>query len=572
MAAGLPVFGQKADTIRFETADAPLMILSGTTGAQIALFAENQPLQTIELSDVPTEPVSLPAQTACKLYPLEGTLTSLTVSGITSLDVREASGLQRLNCSNNSLSALDVSRNAALSVLKCSGNKLTALDLSGNEALTELYCASNQLSSLDLSHNGKLKEVYCSFNTLTSLNIEACPDLYWLECYNNRIFTLDLSQNKALYQVYCYNNRLETLTADGLPKLQALYAGNNKLKALNVNNNTSLKILECFNNALGALNVDNCPELEYIHCSGNQLDTLDIFHCPKLHCLYAENNALSLAKNRIITQWFDDRFNHQEADFWHYTSNQHLYVELKNADTLDLRTESRFDDMTTRFTVYAEKNADPADGTDDRQEILTEGTDYTLSDGFLIFKQNGRYKVQVQNSRILAHCNTDVYYQPFIREDEAVRVFYHVSAQFPDRPEIPDNPGGNDTIPGTPEVPGNPGGNDTIPDVPEVPEVPDEPGGNDTVSNTPLRSDFPLQVYPNPCREALFIQPNTADAPERPVAAIRWFRLFDLQGRERLRVAGNTPVIDLKPLAPGIYVLYAETNDGVLYKQKIIKQ
>ena len=69
--------------------------------------------------------------------------------------------LEKLDCSNTSISALDLSNNLMLKGLNCANNNLSALDLGTNVALTELYCEKNKLTELDMTKNEKL--VYISF-------------------------------------------------------------------------------------------------------------------------------------------------------------------------------------------------------------------------------------------------------------------------------------------------------------------------------------------------------------------------------------------------------------------------
>ncbi|MCM1169196.1 MAG: chitobiase/beta-hexosaminidase C-terminal domain-containing protein [Bacteroides sp.] len=577
-----PVFGQTADTIRFETSESAQLSLRGDENTTVVLECGDSAPQTHVLSDIPLELSALPDQTPCKVYASGGKLTALRISGIKSLDVSEIETLQTLHCP---------------------GNQLTALDVSRNLALQELNCAQNRLSVLDVSANSDLQELNCSFNLLEQLNLSRNPQLYWLDCYNNQLTALDLRGNKKLQLIFCYNNRLDSLTADSLPKLQGLYCGNNRLKTLNVSNDTSLQWLECFNNNLSYLEVDNCPRLEYLHCADNRLDTLGIFNCSRLQCLYAANNALSLARNLAVTQWFDASFAHLDTAFWHYTSNQHLYLDPIRIDTLDLRPEAYFENTATQCNVYDEESKD----------TLRDGTDYTFSEGFLIFKRSGNYRVQLQNSGILTHCHTPVYFAPFRQENTPISVSYHVSVELPALPDtcgIPVFEPKKDTVEKGTIIRiscatenaqirytldgSTPTENSTLyTDGIAIQDslvikamamkdgwinsavataryiVREEIPGGDTLSNTTRPPRTVLSAYPNPCGATLHIKVQNGGEDAMHVFGLR---LLDLQGNERLRVQGGAREIDMSQLPAGVYVLEATDGNGATVRHKIVKR
>lgn len=77
-------------------------------------------------------------------------------NGLVSLDLRQNTKLQYVNCMYNRLQNLYVSGLAHLETLFCEYNYLKELDLSEDSALKTLYCRHNLLSNLDLSDNTEL--------------------------------------------------------------------------------------------------------------------------------------------------------------------------------------------------------------------------------------------------------------------------------------------------------------------------------------------------------------------------------------------------------------------------------
>lgn len=91
--------------------------------------------------------------------------TEVNVSGIKISNLNNVicrmPNLEKLDCSNTSISTLDLSNNLMLKSLNCANNNLSALDLGTNAALTELYCEKNKLTELDMTKNKNL--IYISF-------------------------------------------------------------------------------------------------------------------------------------------------------------------------------------------------------------------------------------------------------------------------------------------------------------------------------------------------------------------------------------------------------------------------
>lgn len=120
-------------------------------------------------------------------------LTDLNCSfnNITSLDVRDLSGLYSLDCSFNNLTDLRLEALLNLQILNCSYNQLsTAFDFTGMSNLHIFKCSDNHLTNLDIT-------------PLTALNV--------FDCSNNSINTIDFSYNNSNVSAYCNHNALHTI-------------------------------------------------------------------------------------------------------------------------------------------------------------------------------------------------------------------------------------------------------------------------------------------------------------------------------------------------------------------------
>lgn len=178
-------------------------------------------------------------------------LTSLycRINDLRDLNISNNTNLASLNCNNNHyLTNLDISKNINLAFIDCLSCKLTSLDVSKNTRLTELQCGLNQLTNLDLSKNTDLTRIYCSTNQLTNLNVSNSTNLTKLQCGGNHLTNLDVSKNTNLTELGCEANKLTNLDISKNHKLKAVSCKNNQLTNLDISNNTEMEFLYCDNN------------------------------------------------------------------------------------------------------------------------------------------------------------------------------------------------------------------------------------------------------------------------------------------------------------------------------------
>lgn len=178
---------------------------------------------------------------------------------IHSLNVSNATELQKLRCATHNITALDISKNTKLTHLYAGGNPgfatinfennpelvridinnaankdgaLTSVDLTKNTKLTNLYLQGHKLTQIDLSKNGALTDVNLMANRLTELTINATnnPALRDVRLNDNLLRTLDISTLSTLERVFCMNNRLSEIKVNtASTKWKGLSISGNKL-------------------------------------------------------------------------------------------------------------------------------------------------------------------------------------------------------------------------------------------------------------------------------------------------------------------------------------------------------
>ena len=226
----------------------------GLSGA--ASFDGLANLQRINCSNNSLTTIDLTGLTA-----LEYLNCSYNTSTLATLDVTDLTNLEEMDCSNNPLTALDVTDLASLQILNCSGNNFTYLSVSGLTNLQSLTCTSGSLTQIDASGAENLQQIDCQNNSLTDLDVSGCDSLKTLYCQNNSLTALDLSGLNSLRQLYCQYNSLEELDLSGLNSLQQLYCTYNNLTVLNVAGLSALQQLYCQYNSLCYLDLTGLNSL-----------------------------------------------------------------------------------------------------------------------------------------------------------------------------------------------------------------------------------------------------------------------------------------------------------------------
>ena len=193
---------------------------------------------------------------------------------LTTLNVRNCTKLQTLDCYSCQLTDLDLSTNRLLDTLSCQNNQLQVLNVANNLMLTELSCGGNQLTALDVSNCPALESLSCGDNQLSELNITGNTALRFLFCRNNQLTEIDVQDKTSLRFFYTENNLLKTLDVSNCPDLTFFLCNDNQLEEIDVSKNSSLWLFSCQNNQLKTLDVSQNKSLGNLNCTGNRLKSL----------------------------------------------------------------------------------------------------------------------------------------------------------------------------------------------------------------------------------------------------------------------------------------------------------
>lgn len=341
-------------TVRSEDVKAAaldLSLLNGQeAGTELIAPADANDGETIDINEKNFPDEAFRGYVSSEYAGGEATVDRSVLEAVKSIDVSDKgiadmkgiaffTGLEQLNCRNNSLTVLDLTQNTNLIQLNCAANdRLAKLDVSGCGklgsvdldfddvlktlnarncvALTSLLLYDGKsLANVDLNGCSGLTELYCGSSKLSSINLKGCTALKTLTLEYSQLKSFDASPLKALEELKLHaNKKLGSLNVRNNKKLLILYCEMAKLKSLDVTRNTQLEELYCYeNSALSSLNVSKCTKLERLvcrdskltslnlsknkqlrklNCANNKLTSLDVSKCPSLNELYCAGNKL----------------------------------------------------------------------------------------------------------------------------------------------------------------------------------------------------------------------------------------------------------------------------------------
>lgn len=282
----------------------------------VLLFGSIANAQIVNIPDMNFKAELLASSTSGSIA-VDANMQYITVdtNGDGEIQVLEALQVYRLDPVGHSITSLEgIQSFLSLRQLFCTDLSLTTLDVSNLSGLEFLDCRNNSISYLDVSGMPNLQTVICSYNQMTTLNISNCPAMIGVDCGNNNISVLDLTGKPNLDTVYCEVNQIPTLDISGSPLLRNLSCRNNLLTTLDLTNHLALTDLNVGMNLMTAIDVTPCLNLVNFHCAGlpitvldltglvhianlnfryTQITTIDLSHLPQLTYLTADGNLLT---------------------------------------------------------------------------------------------------------------------------------------------------------------------------------------------------------------------------------------------------------------------------------------
>ena len=228
-------------------------------------------------------------------------------AGITSIQIQSLS-LAYLILADNELTTLDLSNAPGLERISAPDNKLTNLKVDGLNRLTTLNVRRNNLESLTLANLRMLKKLYISGNpTLTMIDVANLTKLTEIEAdacaleevYLPKSITTFSARGNQLFEI----DYLSTCT-----KLTQLDVAENNFASLSLKGLTRLKKLDCSDNELTALDLTPCTALNELRCHKNAIteqamkqlfESLPKRTAAEPGTLYAVNSIDSDEKNQV---------------------------------------------------------------------------------------------------------------------------------------------------------------------------------------------------------------------------------------------------------------------------------
>ena len=256
--------------------------------------------------------------------------------GITAIDLSKAATITELDLHQNNLATVDLSKLTALTTLNIGVNDFTTIDLSANTELTSLEISDGKnkgvLASIDLSKNTKLTKIVLSGNKLTSL---------------------DLTNNPVAKTITVLNNQLTSVTfGENTTSKHTINLGGNKLTSLDLTQFTTFDGM-------------------YLRVRDNELSEIKL--PGKIKQLWADGNSFTMAqlyalKSQAGTLTFTSVFTKPQAQ-----APYAIAEKMEIGASVDLSSQAMLGETATEFVW---KNKD---------DILTEGTDYTVENGVFTF-------------------------------------------------------------------------------------------------------------------------------------------------------------------------------------------
>lgn len=249
------------------------------------------------------------------------------------------------------------------------GAQVLSLDVTKATTLKDLTANTNKLASIDLTKNTELEKLTINNNQLTSIDISKCTKLTTLDITNNLLTAIDITKNQALQTLRIGQNKLTgDLDLSTNPTIKSVYALTNELTSVKIGNNTASKPYFSFNyNKLTSIDASGINDAKnaILFLIGNQLTEIKL---PS-----AQMKTLNISKNNFTLATLPDATTAAKG-FTYAPQNDYVIAEsYKVGDVLDLSSQTSAT-LNTQFAVYkSDKTA------------LTEGTDYTVTDGKITF-------------------------------------------------------------------------------------------------------------------------------------------------------------------------------------------
>lgn len=239
-----------------------------------------------------------------------------------------------------------VEQDDIVNALGIDGMTLNSIDLSKLRSMQYLSLVGTGLYAIDLGYNKGLKSLVLNGNYFSSLNIRGVNDYF----QKNFLQDIDLS-----------NNGMMSVTLNDMGTIHNLNLSNNFIEELSLKDADNMETLNLSTNSLTSVNLSYMTLMTKCDISNNKVVDLVMPETNSLKEFKCEQNALNFSTLPVL----------EGLDVFTFAPQKDVQIATL-APSIDLEDHSQ-----GGTTVYVWKQED---GT-----ALTEGTDYTITDGMTLF-------------------------------------------------------------------------------------------------------------------------------------------------------------------------------------------
>lgn len=255
-------------------------------------------------------------------------------------------------------------------------NALTAIDVTNAPDLTELEINANKISSINITKNAKLAKLNFANNQVASIKLDQNTELTNLTANDNLLTAIDLSKNTKLTAVVFSNNKLTELDFTNNPLVKTFTCLDNELTSVTIGDNTaSGHTFQFGGNKLTTFSLKQATNLatSFVYLRNNQLTELEL--PAAVRRIWVDGNKFTLAQLNEFKALATQTYTYATTFTGEFAQAPYEIPENINVNaTVDLSSQATLGTTATNFVWKT------ADGT-----ALTEGTDYTVSNGVFTF-------------------------------------------------------------------------------------------------------------------------------------------------------------------------------------------
>lgn len=239
-----------------------------------------------------------------------------------------------------------VPQDELITALEIKDQQLTDINISKARCLGDLRLVGTGLSQIELGYNRGLRNLEITGNHFSTLNIRGVNDAY---------------QKNLLQNINLSNNDITEVKLNDMGTIHNLNLSGNQLTELSLKDADNIQTLDLSHNLLTTVNLSYCTLMTDCNLSHNNISEVVMPSENSLQNFLCNNNSLSFATLPRVDESI------------HYVYAPQNKVDIaKKAPGVDLQSHN-----VEGLTTYVWKKAD---GT-----LLTEGTDYTITDGMTRF-------------------------------------------------------------------------------------------------------------------------------------------------------------------------------------------